>query len=275
VGGVFGAADDLDAWLAPFLGVLGRRTRRAWAPLYLRGLLGPGERKSLRPTAARLGLPGHDQLHHFIASPAWDDGPLWTALAETADRLAGGPEAVPAIDDTALPKKGELSVGVARQYCGRLGRKANCQALVSLTLARGEVPAPVALRLFLPEEWTSDPDRCARAGVPAAAMVARSKGAIALAELGRLRAAGLRFGIVASGSCWRMPGTAWAPRSATGSTRGTGSGRWASRAPRRSTPPPCGCTGRGRGRGGRARRPRRARSRGRRRACWPGRGGAA
>ena len=61
---------DLEAWLAPFLAAMGRKTRRTWAPLYLRGLLGPGERKSLQPIAARLGLSGHDQLQHFITSPA-------------------------------------------------------------------------------------------------------------------------------------------------------------------------------------------------------------
>ncbi len=88
--GVGGGAGDLDAWLAPFLDVLGRKTRRSWAPLCLRGLLGPGERKSLQPMAARLGLSGHDQLQHFIASTAWDDGPLWRVLAETANRLLGG-----------------------------------------------------------------------------------------------------------------------------------------------------------------------------------------
>ena len=64
---------DLDAWQAPFLGAMERKTRRTWAPLYLRGLLGPSDRRSLQPMAARLGLPGHDQLQHFIASPAWDD----------------------------------------------------------------------------------------------------------------------------------------------------------------------------------------------------------
>src|SRR5215218_7155666 len=190
-------ARDLDAWLEPFLVALGHKKRRTWAPLYLRGLLGPGERKSLQPMAARLGLSGHDQLQHFVASPAWDDGPLWTALAREADRLVGGPRAAAlVIDDTALPKKGALSVGVARQYCGQLGKKASCQALVSLTLARDEVPVPVGLRLFLPEEWTSKPERCARAGMPEAEVVARSKGEIALAELDRLRAAGVRFGTV-------------------------------------------------------------------------------
>jgi SRSO17 transposase len=193
---VHGGGADLDRWLAPFLEVLGRKTRRAWAPLYLRGLLGPGERKSLQPMAARLGLGGHDQLQHFIASPAWDDGPLWSVLAREADRLVGGSQAWLVIDDTALPKKGAMSVGVAPQYCGQLGKKANCQSLVSLTLAQGEVPVPVGLRLFLPKEWTDDPGRCGLVGVPEAAMVPQSKGEIALEEVDRLCAAGVRFGTV-------------------------------------------------------------------------------
>lgn len=100
------------------------------------------------------------------------------------------------IDDTALPKKGTMSVGVLPQYCGQLGKKANCQSLVSLTLAQGEVPVPVGLRLCLPENWTSDPLRCAQAGVPEAAMAPRAKGEIALDELDRLTAAGVRFGAV-------------------------------------------------------------------------------
>ena len=116
--------------------------------------------------AASLGLSGHDQLQPFIASPAWDDAPLWRVLAEQADRLVGGPDAALVIDDTALPKKGTLSVGVPRQYCGQLGKQAKCQALVSLTLAGREVPVPVGLRLFLPKEWISDLERCAAAGVP-------------------------------------------------------------------------------------------------------------
>ena len=190
------AVHDLDEWLKPFLEVLGRKTRRTWAPLYVRGLLGPGERKRLQPMALQLGLGGHDQLQHFIASPAWDDGPLWTVLAHEADRMIGGLDAVLVVDDTALPKKGTLSVGVARQYCGQLGKRANCQALVSLTLAAREVPIPLGLRLFLPQAWTDDPARCAAAGVPDEAVIARGKGAIALAELDRLRVAGVRFGMV-------------------------------------------------------------------------------
>jgi SRSO17 transposase len=186
----------LDAWLAPFLDVMGRVTRRRWAPLYLHGLLGPDGRRSLQPLAGRLGLGGHDQLQHFVASPVWDDAPLRRVLAGKADALVGGPDAVLVVDDTALPKKGGLSVGVARQYCGVLGKRANCQALVSLTLARGEVPLPIGLRLFLPDEWTADPERCARAGVPEEHRRALAKPDLALAEIDRAIAAGVRFGRV-------------------------------------------------------------------------------
>src|ERR671917_2429993 len=181
-------------WLAPFLEALGHKTRRRWAPVYVRGLLGPGERKSVQPMAARVAPADGDQLHHFISSPAWQTAPLAAVLAREADRLVGGPDAVLIVDDTAPPKKGEHSVGVARQYAGVPGKTADCQALVSLTLARGEVPAPVALRLHLPKTWCRDRRRCDKAGVPADCRAFRSKGAIALDELDRLRAAGVRFG---------------------------------------------------------------------------------
>src|SRR3712207_6253284 len=128
-----GWRDELDGWLAPFLAALGHQKRRLWAPVYLEGLLGPGERKSLEPMAARLGLKGHDQLHHFIASTAWDDAPLGRLLVERAGALVGGSNAVLVVDDTACPKQGKFSVGVARQYRGCLGKRANCQVRASLT----------------------------------------------------------------------------------------------------------------------------------------------
>src|SRR3954467_2402256 len=187
---------DLDTWLEPFLDATGRKSRRKMAPLYVRGLLGNGGRKSIQPMAERLGLSGHDQLHHFVSSAAWDDAPLWRVLAEEADRQVGGEAAVLVVDDAAGPKKGELSVGVAPQYCGALGKTANCQVLVSLTLARGEVPLPVGLRLFLPAAWTDDAERCDEAGVPEAARTAQSKPEIALAAIDRVRAAGVRFSCV-------------------------------------------------------------------------------
>jgi len=108
------------------------------------------------------------------------------------------------IDDTAMPKKGKHSVGVAPQYASALGKTANCQTLVSLTLARGEVPVMVALRLFLPESWTSDRVRLKRAGVPTGHRTARTKPEIALAEIDRMIAAGVRFGCVLADAGYGM-----------------------------------------------------------------------
>ena len=103
---------DLDHWLEPFLDATGRSTRRKMAPLYVRGLLGSGGRKSVQPMAERLGLSSHDPWHHFISSEAWDDAPLWRVLAEQVDRQVGGEDAVLVVDDVGNPKKGDLSVGV-------------------------------------------------------------------------------------------------------------------------------------------------------------------
>jgi SRSO17 transposase len=181
-----GWLSELEAWSEPFLDALEHPARRHWAPYYLRGLLLPGERKSVQPMAARLGLLAHDQLHHVVASPAWDGAALEAVLAAKTEALGGGGDAV-------LPKKGSASVGVAHQYAGVLGKNANCQTLVSLTLARREVPVPVALRLFLPREWVADQTRLERAGVPEAHRAPRAKGEVALAEIDRLTALGLRF----------------------------------------------------------------------------------
>jgi DDE superfamily endonuclease len=188
--------DELESWLKPFLECLGHKARRRMCPLYVAGLIGPGDRKSIQPMAERFAPGDYDQLHHFVAAGMWDAAPLEAELLTQADKLVGGSDAVLVIDDTALPKKGDHSVGVAPQYAAALGKTANCQTLVSLTLARGEVPVMVALRLFLPESWTSDPVRLKRAGVPAECRIARTKPEIALAEIDRMMAAGVRFGCV-------------------------------------------------------------------------------
>ena len=95
-------------------------------------------------------VPGeYDQLHHFVAAGMWDATPLEAELLIQADRLIGGDNAVLVIDDTALPKKGNHSVGVAPQYASALGKTANCQTLVSATLASGEVPVMVGMHLFV------------------------------------------------------------------------------------------------------------------------------
>jgi len=188
--------EELGRFLEPFLDRLGHKARRQMCPLYVSGLIGPGDRKSVQPMSERLAPGDYDQLHHFIADGVWAAEPLERELLVQAERLVGGSDAVLVIDDTAMPKKGKHSVGVAAQYASALGKTANCQTLVSLTLARGEVPVMVALRLFLPESWTSDSVRLQRAGVPAERRTARSKPEIALAEIDRMIAASVRFGCV-------------------------------------------------------------------------------
>jgi SRSO17 transposase len=190
-----GWEDELERWLAPFLARLGRKEQRRWAPFYLKGLILPGERKSVEPMAARVAPGDLQQLHHFVAASPWATAPLEDELAKAADRLVGGPDAVLVVDDTALVKQGRRSVGVKRQYCGQLGKRANCQSLVSLTLARAEVPVGVGLRLFLPEDWAADAGRRAAAGVPET-VAYRPKWKIALDEIDRVLAAGARFGAV-------------------------------------------------------------------------------
>jgi SRSO17 transposase len=187
---------ELQSWLEPFLTPLRHPARRRMCPLYVAGLIGPGERKSLQPMAARVAPADYDQLHHFVAVGPWDEAPLEAELLAQANRLVGGPDAILVIDDTALLKKGTHSVGVASQYAGVVGKQANCQSLVSLTLAKGEVPVPLVLRLFLPDTWIKDPERLQHAGVPEAFWVERSKPEIALEELKRLLQAGVSFGAV-------------------------------------------------------------------------------
>jgi SRSO17 transposase len=187
---------ELRSWLSPFLEKLGHKARRQMCPLYVSGLIGPGDRKSVQPMAERLAPGNYDQLHHFVAAGVWDAALLETELLIQADKLVGGSDAVLVIDDTAMPKKGRHSVGVAAQYASALGKTANCQTLVSLTLARGEVPVMLALRLFLPVSWTSDRVRLKRARVPAEYRTARTKPEMALAEIDRVIAAGVRFGCV-------------------------------------------------------------------------------
>jgi SRSO17 transposase len=186
---------ELGRWLEPFLARLRRRAQRHWAPFYLKGLILPGERKSIEPMAARVAPADTQQLHHFVSTSPWPTAPLEEELVKAADRLLGGPDAVLVVDDTALVKQGRHSVGVKRQYCGQLGKRANCQSLVSLTLARAELPICVGLRLFLPEDWCGDAGRRATTGVPEA-VAYRPKWKIALDEIDRVLVAGARFGCV-------------------------------------------------------------------------------
>ena len=186
---------ELERWLEPFLAGLRRQAQRRWAPFYLKGLILPGERKSIEPMAARVAPADTQQLHHFVSTSPWATAPLEDELVRAADRLVGGAEAMLVVDDTALVKQGRHSVGVKRQYCGQLGKRANCQALVSLTLARAELPVCVGLRLFLPEDWCTDARRRTAVSVPEV-IDYRPKWRIALDEIDRVLSSGVRFGCV-------------------------------------------------------------------------------
>lgn len=197
---------DLERWLAPFAAALRHKTRARMCPAYVAGLIGPGDRKSIQPMAARDSAVSYDQLHHFIGSGVWDAAPLEAVLLAEADKMVGGEDAWLIVDDTALPKKGRHSVGVAPQYASSLGKTANCQSLVSVTLALREVPVMVGLRLFLPEIWTDDPRRMARARVPKDRQIALTKPEIAIEEIDRVIASGARFGCVLADSGYGSSG---------------------------------------------------------------------
>lgn len=187
---------DLEVWLAPFLAALRHKTRMRLCPAYVAGLIGPGDRKSVQPMAARDREFGYDQLHHFVADGVWESAPLEAVLLKEADRLVGDKAGYLVIDDTSLPKKGSHSVGVAPQYASSLGKTSNCQSLVSVTLASREVPVMVGLRLFLPESWTGDAERMKRARVPTERQATLTKPEIAIEEIDRVIASGTRFGCV-------------------------------------------------------------------------------
>jgi len=152
--------------------VMGHPARERPMRDYCTGLVMPLERKSVEPLAA-LTQPGHasaqhQSLLHFVGEASWSDeevlAKVWNLVLPSMERQE--PVAAWIIDDTAIPKKGKHSVGVAHQYCGQLGKQANCQAAVSLSIANHHASLPIAWRLYLPQEWTQDRERCKKAGVP-------------------------------------------------------------------------------------------------------------
>ena len=145
---------------------LGRRERREGAALYVQGLLMPGERKSIEPMAERLGVDSQ-KLQQLMTDSPWDEQEVWRAIRRNVVPVME-PLAAWIIDETGWLKQGKKSVGVAHQYCGAVGKTANCQVCVEVVVSDGEIAAPVAGRLYLPEGWASDSARRRAAGVPAA-----------------------------------------------------------------------------------------------------------
>ena len=206
-----GNESRLASYLEHLASSLGHADRRAPFGSYCKGLMLPGERKSVEPIAARVEPSrvqgAHQSLHHFVANADWSQEALLRQVRTfvlPAIEKSGGVRAW-IVDDTGFPKKGVHSVGVARQYCGQLGKQDNCQIAVSLSVANEHASLPIAFRLYLPEDWAADPVRRARAGVPEDVVFKTNR------KSRSTRSAPPAPGACRKGWCWRTP--------VTGSTR--------------------------------------------------------
>jgi SRSO17 transposase len=168
---------------------------------YCKGILLPGERKSIEPMAARLEptsvQPTRQSLHHLVAKAPWSDeallGQVRSAVLPAMQKH--GPVVAWIVDDTGFPKKGKHSVGVARQYCGQVGKQDNCRVAVSLSLATWSSSLPIGYRLYLPKEWAEDAERREKAEVPEEVEF-QTKPEIALEQIRAAVAAKVPGGIV-------------------------------------------------------------------------------
>ena len=185
-------------WLAH---AVGHADRNVPLQNYCTGLLLDGERKSVEPMAARLAPDHvqsmHESLHHFVAQSPWSDadmlGQVRSYVLPAMQKM--GPVTAWIVDETSFVKKGIHSVGVARQYCGRLGKKENCQVAVSLSVATASGSLPIAWQLYLTEEWASDTERREKVGVPEEVQF-QTKPEIALAQIRQAVEDGVAPGVV-------------------------------------------------------------------------------
>ncbi|WP_434090731.1 IS701 family transposase [Streptomyces hirsutus] len=184
---------ELSEFVADVFGSLPRRDQRRWGECYLRGLMLDGRRKSIQPMADRLPDGNMQALQQFVNQSPWECTPVRRRIAERLCE-AVRPE-VWVVDDVSFPKCGTVSAGVARQYCGALGKRANCQVAVSVHAATGTASCPLEWELFLPEEWAHDDRRRRRAQVPDEVGHV-SKMRLALGLLDKLAAQGLAVPVV-------------------------------------------------------------------------------
>ena len=197
-----GVESRFERYAEKMVGALGRASRATPARWYLRGLMLPGQRKSVEPMAARVHPQdvesAHQSMHHLVADSDWSDTALLAAVAHEVVPVfsqEGQAGCFWIIDDTSYRKYGKHSVGVARQYCGHLGKTENCQVAVSLSLATAEGSVPLNYRLYLPQEWSGNKKRCQAAGVPKGIGFA-TKGKIAWAQIEAALVAGIPRGTV-------------------------------------------------------------------------------
>ena len=155
---------DLQTFIEPLVAELGRSERRQNAALYVQGLLMPGQRKLIEPMAERLRVDSQ-KLQQFMADSPWPERPVWQAIRREVIPVVEPLQAW-VVDETGWLKQGSDSVGVSHQYCGAVGKQAQCQVAVELVVSDGEVAAPVGGRLYLPENWVKDLPRRQKVGVP-------------------------------------------------------------------------------------------------------------
>jgi SRSO17 transposase len=192
---------NFEAYINELANVIGHADRVLPLHDYCTGLLLPGERKSVEPMAALTApartAPKHQSLLHFVANAPWSDQAVLTKVRQMVlPRIeACGAIEASIVDDTGFPKQGKHSVGVARQYCGQLGKQDNCQAVVSLSVANHHASLPIAHQLYLPKAWADDPDRRKKARIPED-IVFKTKPQIALDQLKTAHAAGIPLGTV-------------------------------------------------------------------------------
>ena len=189
--------DRLHAYAERFRPAFDRPRQASWCGVYLHGLLADGERKSIEPMAHRLArrhdfdVVDPDQaLQQFVNQSTWDEQDVWRRYRGVMAETFADPRGLFVIDDTSFPKQGRHSVAVQRQYCGALGKRANCQVAPSVHYVGPKGHCPLAMRLYLPGSWLGDTGRLDKVGVPEAERRPLSKGQIALELLDRVRAEG-------------------------------------------------------------------------------------
>jgi SRSO17 transposase len=181
----------LGQFLDRFAGCFGRRAQREGASRYIQGLLNDSERKSMQPMEARLpesDPASYQRLQHFVTHSPWSTTKVWARLRAELPVRTG----LLLVDETSFPKHGDQSVAVARQYCGAVGKIANCQVAVSTALLAKQQMWPTTMELYLPEDWAADADRRARADIPRSVPF-RPKWRIGLTHVRQVRAAGLQI----------------------------------------------------------------------------------
>ncbi len=203
----------LDAYAERFRDLFNRPRQAAWCGVYLRGLIQDGDRKSVEPIANRVARPAGldvadpDQaLQQFLGQSTWDEQAVWRRYRQLMADEFTDPAGIFVIDDTTFPKQGKHSVGVQRQHCGALGKKANCQCAVSVHYVSSKGHYPLDMRLYLPESWLADQKRLDKAGVPEDQRRSRTKGQIALELLDRIRGEGLAGRVVVADAGYGVSG---------------------------------------------------------------------